>query len=404
MYARPRSGPAAHVWHVCRELQQLGHEVRILAASGTRVFRSDDVENFRPVATPIDRGAFRLFEGVVRRTQRLLRVPYVHLFDSLHFAAACRQELGECDLFYERMGWMGYGGAIASRRSGKPLVLEVNGDHLSEYEMLGVAPQGAQRSASLRIMRWTAHAAACAVATGEGWRRRFVERWQVDPQRVFVVENGSELVELLPRISLASFQPATEDRVPPATEQGVPVRLVYLGACEPWHGLPVLLQALAQAVTQQPGLHLDIVGDGSGRPQVEQAIAQYKLAPHVTLHGFLPIERAADILSRSEIGLSQYCGRVEYSGLKLLDYKAAGLATIASGAGGEPAVLRHGETGWIVPPCDVEQLAAAILTLARDGQLRRLIGRNARCEAETQHSWRHTAEQLEGIFKQVIDK
>ena len=27
MQMQPRSGPAAHVWHVCRELQALGHEV-----------------------------------------------------------------------------------------------------------------------------------------------------------------------------------------------------------------------------------------------------------------------------------------------------------------------------------------------------------------------------------------
>ena len=88
--------------------------------------------------------------------------------------------------------------------------------------------------------------------------------------------------------------------------------------------------------------------------------------------------------------------------MKLLDYKAAGLATIASGEGGEPAVLRHGETGWIVPPCDVEQLAEAILTLCADAPLRRQIGQAARIEAEAEHTWRHTAVQLQAIFVKVV--
>ncbi|MFN8464160.1 MAG: glycosyltransferase family 4 protein [Caldilineaceae bacterium] len=394
MQMQPRSGPAAHVWHVCRELQALGHEVSLLTFAGNRMLRSDDLVNFQPVQVRMDRGALRLFERGTRRVQSTLHLPYLHFFDSMRFASACWQELGSCDLLYERMGWMGCGGAIAARRSGQPLVLEVNGDHLAEYEMLGVAPQGVQRKASVRFMRWATAQAAWVVATGEGWRRRFLQRWPVDPARVSVVENGSEVVQLLTRASLANFQ----DSLAPA---GQPVRLVYVGAFEPWHGILVLIQALAKVVGRNCAVHLDLIGDGSARPEIERLIAENRLAPYVTLHGFLRIEQAAPILGRGEIGLSPYCGRVEYSGLKLLDYKAAGLATIASGEGGEPAVLRHGETGWIVPPCDVEQLAEAISTLYADAPLRRQIGQAARIEAEAEHSWRHTAVQLQAIFAKV---
>ncbi len=84
--------------------------------------------------------------AALRRIQSTLQLPYLHFFESMRFASACWQELAGCDLLYERMGWMGCGGAIAARRSGQPLVLEVNGDHLAEYEMLGVAPQGIQRT------------------------------------------------------------------------------------------------------------------------------------------------------------------------------------------------------------------------------------------------------------------
>jgi glycosyltransferase involved in cell wall biosynthesis len=399
MQAQPRSGPSAHVWHVCRELQAMGHEVRLLAVTGDHILRSDDLVAFKPVEVQMDRGLLRLFERGVRRTQSTFNLPYLHLFDSLRFASACRQELGDCDLFYERMGWMGCGGAIAAWRSGQPLILEVNGDHLAEYEMLGVAPEGAQLAASLRMMRWATQQAAWVVASGEGWRRRFVQRWPVDPQRVSVVENGTEVVELLKRADLATFGAA-----PPggSAAAAAPVRLAYVGAIEPWHGIIVLIQALAQVVARRPGVHLDLIGDGSARSEVERLIAEHQLQPYITAHGFLRIEEAAPILGRAEIGLSPYCGRVEYSGLKLLDYKAAGLATIASGEKGEPAVLRHGETGWIVPPCDDVRLAEAILHLSADGDLRRCIGRAARLDAEAEHSWQHTAAQLVAIFEGVV--
>jgi glycosyltransferase involved in cell wall biosynthesis len=397
MLAPTRSGPATHVWHVCDELQQLGHSVRLLTRMDRVLWRSDDLVTYHPVRVErTDRGLHRWVERGVRRVQSQLGLPYVNLFESLRFAAACQQELGDCDILYERMGWMGYGGAIASRRSGQPLILEVNGDHLAEYEMLGVAPQGVQRSASLRIMRWATQQPAQVVATGAGWRRSFLQRWPVDPQRVTVVENGSEVVNLLDRQQLSAFAPAA------GRDAADPVRLVYVGAFEPWHGVTVLLQALAQVVAQQVHVHLDLIGDGSELATVERMITEYKLAPYVSLHGYMRIRQAAPILASCEIGLSPYCGRVEYSGLKLLDYKAAGLATIASGQNGEPSVLRHGVTGWITPPCDVEQLAAAIVTLCRDADLRRSIGQAARLDAEEQHSWRHTAQQLETLFAQVI--
>jgi glycosyltransferase involved in cell wall biosynthesis len=395
MQDQPRSGPAAHVWHVCRELAHLGHDVRLLTVRGSQLWRSDNLVDFQPVTVRMDHGALRLFERGVRRVQAELRLPYLHLFDSLRFAAACRQEFGDRDLLYERMGWMGCGGAIAAWNSGQPLVLEVNGDHLAEYEMLGVAPQGVQRAASLRFMRWATQQAAWVVATGEGWRRRFLQRWPVDPHRVSVVENGSEVVELLTRADLASFQAGG-----PTANQ--PLQLVYVGAFEPWHGILVALEALAEVVGTCPDVHLHLIGDGSARLEIEHLIAARGLEAFVTRHGFLPITQAAPILAGCEIGLSPYCGRVEYSGLKLLDYKAAGLATIASGENGEPAVLQQGTTGWIVRPCSVDDLAAAIIHLYADNDLRRRIGEAARLEAEAYHSWRHTAEQLQAIFTDLV--
>jgi colanic acid/amylovoran biosynthesis glycosyltransferase len=266
---------------------------------------------------------------------------------------------------------------------------------LAEYDMLGLAPKGVQRAASLLLMRWATQQATRVVATGEGWRRRFLERWPIDPKRVLVVENGSEVVSLLARDDLANFGDASQQASPA-------VRLVYVGAFEPWHGILVLIEALAKVVAQTPGVHLDLIGDGSARLEIEHLIAQHNLQSYVTQHGLLRIEQAAPILGRCEIGVSPYCGRVEYSGLKLLDYKAAGLATIASGERGEPALLRHGQTGWIVLPCDSNQLAAAILRLCADVPLRRSMGQSARVEAEVEHSWRHTAEQLQTVFEQVV--
>lgn len=393
MFARPLSGPGNHVKHVCQELEALGHEVELLMNLDGQLWHSADLVHYQPVTVArLERGPLKLVQRIVRRTQSTLQLPYAALFEALWFAQACSQVLGDCTLFYERMGWMGYGGTLAARRLQIPLVLEINGDHLDEMQMLGMAPRGGQKWLSLWLMRWMTSRAAHVVATGDGWRRRFIERWPVRAETVSAVENGSELVTLLTREQLRAFalQSCNTD-----------VNLVYVGGFESWHGISVLLRALAQARQQGVRVALNLIGAGPEQATIERQIEEMNLQADVTLTGFVDIQQLAGYLAQADIGLCPYCGRVEYSGLKLLDYKAAGLATIASGTNGQPVVVRHGVTGLIVPPCDEEQLCQAIVKLSIDHELRRQMGRTARVEAEDQHSWHNTAQRIDVIFQQV---
>ncbi|MDJ0753649.1 MAG: glycosyltransferase family 4 protein [Ardenticatenaceae bacterium] len=398
MRHQPLSGPANHVKQVIRALWELGHEVSLLAIMDDKIWKSEDLHGFTPI-TPalVGRGPIRLFERAARRLQYTLQLPYAGLFESVRFAAACRQELADCDLFFERMGWMGYGGGLASRWLNIPLVLEVNGDHLSELAMLGLEPQGIQRRLSMAVTGWAARQAAATVATGAGWRERHINRWQVDSETVFVVENGSEVVELLKREELRAFHEINfaGDCLPP-------VQVIYVGAFEPWHGVSVLLKAAALAVKGGADLHLLLVGSGSETESLAGQVSALNLEKRVNFLGQLPPEVFAHLMAQADIAVSPYCGRVEFSGLKLLDYKAAGLPTVASGADGQPAVINHGRTGLIVPPCSEQALAQTLLFLARRPEIRQRLGQAARLEAEQLHSWRHTALQLLKIFARLL--
>ena len=392
----PFNGPANHVRQVVAELQRQGHQVRVLYGLNERLWQTDDLEQFVPVPAPVlQRGPLRLGERAVRRVQSELRLPYLAFFESLRFAAACRRALAGYDVLYERASWARYGGALAACWLGVPLVLEYNGDPLEDLEAKRIAPRGLQRLLSVALMRATLRAAAHIVATGAGWRRNLIGRWGVDPARVTTVENGSELTRLLRREQLRSFQPEAD---------AGPLTLVYLGGFYPWHGLSILLPALARACAQGYDLRLALIGAGVGLEETRQQARALGLEERVQFMGHLSAGQYAPILAAADIGLSPYCGWKEFSGLKLFDYKAAGLAVIASGQDGQPATLRHGVTGWIVPPCDEEALAAAIVRLAQDAELRRGMGQRARLEAEAIHGWDHTARQLSAIFTQVVGR
>ena len=61
-------------------------------------------------------------------------------------------------------------------------------------------------------------------------------------------------------------------------------------------------------------------------------------------------------------------------GTSLLDAMALSKPTVASDTGGIPEVVSHGETGFLVPPRDAHELAAAIARLLKDPQRRQQMG------------------------------
>jgi glycosyltransferase involved in cell wall biosynthesis len=391
----PYSGPANHVVQVIRELGKLGHSVRMLGQWDGELWVSEGLADFKPLPTAqLDRKPLRLVEKAVRRLQHDLRLPYLNYFESLRFAQACTQVFQGFDILYERSSWMSYGSRMAARRLKIPLVIEQNGDHLLELEVKGMEPRGIQRQLSVFLMKGLLKSAARIIASGDGWRKNLIDRWGVEPGRVVTVENGTELVKLLQRNQLHSFQSGID--------LSEPVALVYVGGFYPWHGITYLIRASARVIAQGSKVRLLLIGTGSGMAEAKELVAELKIEPNVTFLGHLPPEKYAPVLANADIGLSPYCGWREYSGLKILDYKASGLATISSGLNGMPATLKHESTGIIIPPCDEDALTEAITRLVSQVEMRRSMGKRARLEAEKCHGWEHTAQNLASIFSQLV--
>jgi len=125
-----------------------------------------------------------------------------------------------------------------------------------------------------------------------------------------------------------------------AFQDGIPAEfltLAYVGAFESWHGLPVFIRAAARAIQRGLPIRLVIIGSGRKQRNIVDLINALEVGPSMTLTGYLPPSELVHRLAQSDIGMSPYHGRVECSGLKLLDYKAAGLPVIGSGDGGQPA-------------------------------------------------------------------
>jgi glycosyltransferase involved in cell wall biosynthesis len=63
--------------------------------------------------------------------------------------------------------------------------------------------------------------------------------------------------------------------------------------------------------------------------------------------------------------------------------------------------VRDGETGFLVPPGNVEALEQRLAQLLSDGELARRLGHNARQDVLERFTWQHVAERCLAAYAQM---
>lgn len=150
---------------------------------------------------------------------------------------------------------------------------------------------------------------------------------------------------------------------------GVPV-IVNVGALVGHKGQKYLIDAMPQVLREVPDAHLIIFGEGELRAPLEKQAKQLALGKRVLLPGFredvMSLMKSADLFVMSSV--------TEGLGSAVLDAMAMGHAVVGTKAGGIPEAVVHEETGLLVEPADAKALAAAIIRLLKDAELRAELG------------------------------
>jgi glycosyltransferase involved in cell wall biosynthesis/predicted metal-dependent phosphoesterase TrpH len=170
--------------------------------------------------------------------------------------------------------------------------------------------------------------------------------------------------------------------------------LLSVGRLSEEKRVQVLLQAFGRLVNELPGLRLAIVGDGPARARLEQA------APAgVRFLGELQGVELARVYASADV----FCfpSTSDTFGQVLLEAAASGLPAIAAAIGGALELVRHGQTGLLVPPDDPGSLAAAIQELAMLPRGREELGAAARRLA-LERTWERSFQELRSAYAEVL--
>jgi len=174
-------------------------------------------------------------------------------------------------------------------------------------------------------------------------------------------------------------------------------KLVYVGSLLVSKGI-LRICDLAQHL---PDYDFHVVGDGEDRAAFERRVRDMGVG-NVTLHGFL------DGAAKSRIWQDALFTLVpstcpEAFPMVALESLALGIPVLASGTGGLPESVRHGENGYVVDFEDPSSIADRIRRSWAESDLHRGLGKCARRVFEAEYSEQGYADRLCRVFEQVLE-
>lgn len=150
--------------------------------------------------------------------------------------------------------------------------------------------------------------------------------------------------------------------------------VVFAGRLVKEKGVDLLLRAFKRVSEELSGAKLLIAGDGPERNNLAKLITNLKLESSATLLGYLTQEEMEREFSSAWVQAvpSRW---PEPFGIVATEAMNRGVAVVASAHGGLTEIVEDDNTGFLVPPNDVESLADRLLSLLKDRELASQMGR-----------------------------
>jgi glycosyltransferase involved in cell wall biosynthesis len=168
---------------------------------------------------------------------------------------------------------------------------------------------------------------------------------------------------------------------------------------EPLYNVRCTLDAFALVQREVPEARLILVGDGSQRGALEAQATTLGLR-NVTFVGRVPPDRMGQLYDEADIYLNS--PDIDNMPGSIIEAYAAGLPIVTTDAGGIPYIVRHEETGLMVPRNDAPAMAAASLRLLREPGLARRLSASARAECLRKYVWPAVEAEWKALYSDLV--
>jgi L-malate glycosyltransferase len=213
---------------------------------------------------------------------------------------------------------------------------------------------------------------------------------------------ASKLVTIYGGVDTERFHPHM-DGEGVREELGIPsdaLLVVKVAHVREWKGYEIFLQAAARVAAAEPRAMFLGVGKGTGEsPELDQLVRRLHLGERIRWAGFRedlpPIFAAATVCVHAATAGEGVTGAVR-------EALAMAKPVVVTDVGGNRELVRHNETGLLVPARDPERLAAGILTLIRSPAHAASLGWAGRRMVKRDFSHDAKAGHVEALYLEIL--
>lgn len=153
-----------------------------------------------------------------------------------------------------------------------------------------------------------------------------------------------------------------------------------------------------ERVAREAPVRLLMLGDGPERAAAQALARRLGVAERVSFLG--QHQGGEEILAMADVFLLP--SELESFGLAALQAMASGVPVIGTDAGGLPEVVRHTETGFLLPVGDVDGMAGRTLEILKDDERRVEMGQAGRRRAAALFDADRVVSQYERFYERVL--
>lgn len=361
-------------------LASIGHEMTVIVPSfkGLKSHRIDDIEVLRFRYAPRAIEKLTHDEGAPNK----LRNPLYQLPAASYLAMGTLAS----------MGW-------AARR--KFDLIHVHWPFPHGIFALAAAKVGGAKVVAM------CHGAELALARRKGWIRAILRACLVRADRVACNSSHTrdEIERLCGRKATVIPYGATTGAVaaPCAAKPNEgPAVILFTGRSIQRKGVPYLLKAMPHILKHRK-VKLLLTGDGDRRQEWEELTRRLGLSAHVEFLGFVSNDRLLELYRQCDVyvlpAIYDDRGDTEGLGVVLIEALQNAKPVVASAVGGIVDVIRHEQTGLLVPEKDETALAAAVLRLLENPELAARLGRAGQQHANDYFSWDRVTAATEALYQ-----
>ena len=212
-----------------------------------------------------------------------------------------------------------------------------------------------------------------------------------------VVELGASEATVLAMpfgVDLQMFHPPTDPR-----SEDVPLRVISTRNFDTVYSVHTVIEAFHALRRGGVAAHLDLVGEGPLRKDLEMSVADAGLRPWVDFHGHVSHLRLAALLGQADVFVSSALS--DGNNVSLNEAMACGCFPIASDIPANSQWIVHGDNGYLFPAGDAGRLGELVTMASTSPILRTEAAGKNRQIVEARADWKVCTRRMQSVYERL---